>query len=493
MIPIRIFAEEQVFPSMFQYLEEYGFDSQVPVSPLTEVETALAPVRIVVKQGEMQVLPDWFNTTIPVLFPNPMPFSKEGLLTLVMFYSGLAEDALNMSKDTDLNSLIMELVMPQEQSAWLESYFKGHLLDHNRAILDFYLGVVTGFDAEKSFKRALSKGNSTSLKAYTAWHYSVFLQDQGEMQEAYDLLSEYLILDNLEESARKALEFEKIRCLKELKANQWTKEELIAYKALIWEVYGYYKDLHAPLLEAQLCKEMALVAQYESNYSEALGYINKCIHVYLAEQLIEMEADAHMFKGALLHQWAKSGAVQFYQQAIKAYQKALYIFKQESTPHLFAHIHHQLGVLYAEMPEEQQKRSIWAAVSATSFKEALSFFKPGDHPFEYASVCHNYATALMSYPDAVRSDNVEKAIGLFREALNIRTESMPLERCTTLLNYLEACWEAENLNDVIERARIKEMQDLALEAFSLAPNDDLKARATQHLNSINQVLEEVAA
>ena len=68
---------------------------------------------------------------------------------------------------------------------------------------------------------------------------------------------------------------------------------------------------------------------------------------------------------------------------------------------------------------------------------------------------------------------------------------MPYERCVSLLNYLEASWEAENVNDVIEKVRIKDMQDKALEAFSLAPTDELKARATEHLDSINQVLEEV--
>ena len=491
MIPIRIFADEHLISPTVAHLEAFGFEKVVPVDPITEVESAPAPVRIVVNKKGIKVMPDWFNNSLPVLFPGQMPNTREHLLTLVMFYSGLTEDALNMSKDTELNELITEMIFPSDKAKWLESFFSGHDLWHNRAVLEFYMGVTSEASAEELFKMALEEEVSSELKAYSAWHYSIFLQDRGNNQEAYDLLTSYVLMDQLEEAARKALQFEQIRCLKELKGHQMAGEEFISYKALIWEVYSYYRGLNATLLEAQLCREMALVAQMEESFSEALGYINKCIHIYLAEQLPEMEADAYMLKGMLLHQWAKTGAPQFFQQSINSYQKALHVFKQESTPHLFAHIHHQLGVLYAEMPEENQKRALWAAVSATSFKEALQFYSADNFPWDYAMVCHNYATALMKYPDAVRSDNVAKAIGLFEEALKIRTEDAPHERCVSLLNYLEASWEAENVNDVIEKARIQDMRDKALEAFSLAPNEELKDRARQHLDSITQVLEEV--
>ena len=45
-----------------------------------------------------------------------------------------------------------------------------------------------------------------------------------------------------------------------------------------------------------------------------------------------------------------------------------------NAPDIFAEIQHQLGRVYAEIPDEVKKKGIWAAVSVSSFTEALNFY-----------------------------------------------------------------------------------------------------------------------
>ena len=100
---------------------------------------------------------------------------------------------------------------------------------------------------------------------------------------------------------------------------------------------------------------------------------------------------------------------------------------------VFADIQHHLGMIYAEIPDEEKKKSIWAGLSSAAFQAALEIYSETADTYEYASVCNHYANALINYPEAKLSDNLEKALFYYDKALSIRTaETYPLERALTL-------------------------------------------------------------
>jgi tetratricopeptide (TPR) repeat protein len=177
---------------------------------------------------------------------------------------------------------------------------------------------------------------------------------------------------------------------------------------------------------------------------------------------------------------------------LEAFQEALRIFTKEETPEIFAEIHHQLGVLYAEMPDEDKKRSVWAALSSSSFREALSFYTKEAYPYQYATICNNYANALINYPPMKKADNYQKALELYREALEIRTaENFPYERALTLINFLEASWLVGNKDDTFHQERYKEMLEKASEIKYLVSDEKLIAEAERHLSDLKKLEKEV--
>ena len=205
-----------------------------------------------------------------------------------------------------------------------------------------------------------------------------------------------------------------------------------------------------------------------------------------------MIANAQVVRGRLFYDWAQSGNPQFYRNALEAYQQALYIFKKEDSPEVFADIHHQLGVIYAELPDENKKRSIWAALSVTSFNEALDYYNKVDFPYRFGMICNNYANAYTKFPQGGKTDNFEKALNFYEEALSVRHALLyPAERAITLLNYLEASWKAANPGHEFNKERYDDMVAKANEIKTLTNDPQLVIEIDRHLALLEKLEKEL--
>ncbi len=479
---LGIIASEKDQDAVVEFLFPYGLDRSIVLFPNRPETDNFCGTRMQIQDGKIHVLPDWFNLRYPLAFPDDIPFNKGNLIALTLYFNGLYEDAVHMSKDLPMGDFIRNICENPGDLDWISTIKNTFIRDYNLAVALSYFGMsLPGSSTESVFESALEQAPNIEMKALTSYHYAIYLQDKGQTEIAKNILFSVLHADP-ETAAETIIKLEYSRCLSTL--NEITKKQ---YKAVMTEALSYYKLSSATLPKAQILQEMCSICIEESNFQEALACINEAISIYTKEDQKELRAQSLVTKGSLLHAWAKQNMPQFYQDAIKAYQEALKVFRKDVVPHMFAELHHQLAILYAEMPSTIQKKSIWAAVSATSFKEALSYYTREDYPLEYASICHNYGTALIFYPEAKTTDNIEHAIHYFREALEIRTADYPRERASTLINYLEACWDASNVNDTMEEVRIKEMITLSRELKGLASNPEMVEIADKHLENITKL------
>jgi tetratricopeptide (TPR) repeat protein len=230
------------------------------------------------------------------------------------------------------------------------------------------------------------------------------------------------------------------------------------------------------------------VANFNDSFSEALSYISKAVDLLRKEEQPELLAQAHMRKGTLLYTWAQQGNPQFYKGAMEALQEAAKVFSRDAAPQQFAEIQHLLGIIYSEIPDEAKKKGVWAAVSSSSFKEALRFFTKELYPYEYATICNHYANAYIKYPASRNSDNVAKALEMFNQALEIRTaDRYPIERVLTLLNYVEASWYADNSQEQIQQQRLNDMKDKLQEIQILSKDENIIREASQHIKKLKEI------
>ncbi|MEO0731370.1 MAG: hypothetical protein AAFZ52_00940, partial [Bacteroidota bacterium] len=227
------------------------------------------------------------------------------------------------------------------------------------------------------------------------------------------------------------------------------------------------------------------ICHYDESWSEGLGYLSRAITLLEDQDAPALLADAHLRKGTLLFSWAQQDNPQFYRKAAEALQRAARTFNREQAPLIYADIQQRLGLIYADMPDEEKKKGMWAAVSSTAFQEALAIFDRDQHPAQYATTCNHYGNALVKYPAAKLTDNVEKALFYYQEALDLRpAETMPLARSLTLLNYLEGQWHLGMPEDTYDARRVAEMQGMAEEVIGLAATPGLIGEAEAHLRRL---------
>lgn len=508
---LSIFTTTDCLATVQTFIQaEYRLHELVSIDDL-HVHAAVVGTHSILVDERGIVLPlDWHNQSPPYLFANPLPFDQNYLLGLVFVRLGNLEkahqylrtqpafwneivlsDQLRQGYQIDL-PLADEITIDKIvsfQSAKPAS-FEAYRSLHNRAVIRHY-GMITEEiqyeEIKESYQNALSAAPNDEYRAFTAKHLATLLTDAGELTEAETLL---------EESIGQALSENAMYSLKHALTQVWLKQLTVPYdenllaklKGTMWETLQYFEKNDMKVEAGLLWIDASHVANISNSFSEALGYATKAVQIFEAENIPELLGNALLRKGTLLYTWAQNGNPQFYRAALDAYQSALKIYRKDVAPDVFADIHHNLGVLYSEMPDENKKRSIWAAVSASSFGEALGYYTKNSFPYEYAMICNSYGNALMKYPPSAKSDNFERAVQYFNEALSVRTaENYPYERALTLLNYLEANWNAGNEDENLNEARYADMFAKAHEIKALVTDPDLWKEAEGHLESLQNL------
>ena len=474
---------------------EERLDELVVMKDMATLSTQSERSDIIVDEKGISVSPNWQNTLPPVLFPEHASFSENTLLGIIFCHLNNFEKAYLYLKDVPLilpvvdmvNRLLHSVVMEDALTSAIDRDFVGQ---HNLAVALQYghwNRSITADEIESSYKKALTLAAPAELKAFAAKQFVIFLTDTGRSAQAAHLAESYLPLDVSVDGQTE---------LKVALCNAWMNQLIVPYdldlleklKHTLWECLQKYEADGRSAESALLLIDASQVANISNSFTESLGYINRAIDILRNEELGELLGSAQLRKGMILYTWAQNGQPQFYRTALQTLQDALNTFTREKAPDVFADIHHHLGVVYSEIQDEVKKKAVWAAVSVSSFTEALNFYNKVDYPYEFAMICHNFGNAYTKYPAAVHSDNYDKALAWYREALDIRTaEHYPLERCNTLYNYLDASWLAANPTEAFNEDRFNEMWRMATELKELAYNETLRADAETQIAKLIQL------
>lgn len=437
---------------------------------------------------------DWSQQLPPVLLPKPLPLTPNNLLAVVYLYLGNWEKVYDYVRHDRLLADTLDLLNRLQSGVPIQlptapvngaGLFDTYRQWHNRAIAAHY-GTTGGTEAtiHQAYQSALGHAPDAEHRAFTAKHYATWLADSGQFANADALLSETSTAD-LTPDAQIELLAVQISVWLQLLTVPYDAGLLVRTKDALWQVLQHYETQNRLAQVGMLLVDAAQVANFQNSFAEALGYITRAVNLFRQQELPELMANAQYRKGVLLYTWAQNGNPQFYRPAMEAYQAALKLFTQQNAPDIFADIQHHLGVIYAEIPDEAKKKSIWAAVSSSSFKHALAYYTREEFPYEYATICNHFANALTKYPPAAKSDNYAKAIGLYRDALRIRIAThYPYERALTILNYLEAGWYLNEDNPQNQRALLNDMIQKAREVETLVQDEKLIAEARQHLEKL---------
>ncbi|MCI5082216.1 MAG: hypothetical protein MRY78_10995 [Saprospiraceae bacterium] len=451
---------------------------------------------VLIRQEEIFPLIDWHNIQPPFILPEQLPLTAANLLGILFAKLNNYEQAHAYLKDENpalfkeldfVNRLQLGIAVAPDELSGSYTPFDEYRLMHNQAVVRHYSPNLRPEDLDQTkyfYLEAVQAAPNPEYRAFSGRHFASLLTDLGELEDAERLLHA-MQHEQLSREAKTELRYGLCQVWMQQLQVPYDEELLEKLKKMLWEVLTDYQDQNRKVEQALVLTDAGIIANYSESWAESLGYFNQALHLFEAEQMPEMAANVQYRKGTLLFTWAKRGNPQFYRTAAESYQKAVKVFTKEVAPEVYAEIQHHLGIIYAEIPDEVKKKSIWAGVSNAAFQEALAIYTKQDYPYEYASICNHYANALTQYPEAKLSDNVEKAIYYYQEALEIRNANeYPLERCLSLLNYLEAQWNLGMPEDKLEIERYEDMLEKAKEVLLLTQDPQLLIEANGHLEKL---------
>lgn len=501
---LSIFATTEYHEQLHQILaKEDRLNELVELFDILEKRPSSSANTILIKKGEIAFPIDWFNVQPPFLLPETVDLTEEHLLGIIFSKLNNFEKTHAYLKDANPSFLKeldfinrMQQGIPIDPSELSSHYspFEEYRLMHNQAIVRYYAATSENFDLEKTiyfFEEAIKCASSQEHAAFTARQLGLMIIDLKQPAKAVEIL-ESIEQQNISKEAK--LEIKNTLCqawLQQLTI-PYDKDLLAKLKTSLWDVLKFYEETNRNAELGLLLLDAAHIANISESFSESLGYVTKAIRLFDEEELTELSANAQLRKGTLLYTWAQNGNPQFFKPAIESYHHALKVFTKEETPDVFADIHHHLAVIYTDMPSEQKKKSIWAGVANSSFNEALDYFTKEEFPYEYGMICNNFGNAFSKFPQAVLSDNFEKALFYYQEALNVRTTNLPYERAITLLNFLEASWSVGNSSDEFNEARFEDMLQKANEVKTLVDDEDMLAEAQKHLDLLKELKQSVS-
>lgn len=457
---------------------------------ISETEANKFPVRLKIIENNIKININWEDETPPYRFP-PMPLTRENLLALTYFHLGNHQKAFEfINKNNPLYHHLLLATNLQLGYFIEEKIIEKNKNKHNQCIIQHYGNIENRWNYEtlcNAYELAIQNETDPQDRAFTLKHYSNLLLDVSAFAKAEKHLISQL-KTKLCQEAEIALKTQLASSLLGQLQIPYNANKLETISKLQNECLSYLKNKKEPIKEGLICLEAAEIASFKGEYIQAKTLLNKAIANFRQEDIPELLGEASLRKAILLYTWSKNGSPQYYKPAINAFQDTLKVFKRHSHPNQFADIHHNLALIYSEIPVSLEEKPIWVAFCASSFKEALAIYKKETHPYKFAMTCHNYATALMSFPEAKLHNNLNKAFDLFENALSVRTaEDYPFERALSLLNQIELMWLIHNETDKEEIENLELMIKKANEIKYLVNDPTLINKAQEQIIALENL------
>lgn len=422
---------------------------------------------VVDARGVRPALP-WGDATPPYLLPT-LPLSAESL----QFYLELSEaDEPTPGARERLPDDVAHLtaLVRGGLSSGRVPEGTGYREAHDRAVLHHYAAIALADpeSAVAAYEEAIAAAPDPQSFAFTAWQYATLLLDLDRPGAAAALLAR-VEDEALPESARMAIRSVRLPAVLQSRSEELALDALSDLRDDATALRRWYDERGEPLRAALLALDEAQLLQRLGRFREAIETVDGASRTFEEVEEAELFAAAALRRAEVQHAWAQAGARDQFAKAMESFQEALVVFSREAAPHVFGAIHHQLAVLYAEMPADPQKRPMLLALAGQSFEAALGVFSRERHPLHHAEIRANYGNALLRCPESHLRDPADRAVAELRTALVLYREHGAVQaQVLVLLNLLEALWQQGWHDEQGGRARLGELE-AAMDALDALP------------------------
>lgn len=190
----------------------------------------------------------------------------------------------------------------------------------------------------------------------------------------------------------------------------------------------------SPLLAAQILHQLAHTERATAP-AKAILHIKEAIKLADASALTLLRAELWLNLGTILQESA-NGSRPALIEAARAYQEAIRCgLSLENLPEQFAFAQMNLALAYLAIPAKEASDQLRMGIAVQGLREALKVFTRETHPEMWSSAQLNLANALQYLPSGHRQENLQAAVEIYEELLQVRNKAFdPLGYARLLAN-----------------------------------------------------------
>ncbi len=193
-----------------------------------------------------------------------------------------------------------------------------------------------------------------------------------------------------------------------------------------------------PLLTAQVLHQIA-ATERDTAPAMAIAHYKEAIRIAGDTPLISLRAELWLNLGTVLQQAAGSRR-ELLLEAAKAYQESIRCgLSLDTLPELYAFAQCNLALAYLTVPSRDASDQLRMGIAVQGLREALKVFRRDTHPEMWSSAQLNLANALQYIPSSHPEENLQQAVQLYEELLEVRSQALdPLGYARLLANQANA-------------------------------------------------------
>ncbi len=252
---------------------------------------------------------------------------------------------------------------------------------------------------------------------------------------------------------------------------------------LLEEAQAHARDV-SPLLRAQILHQIATVER-EASPAMAIAHYKEAIRLAKDTPLISLRAELWLNLGTVLQQ-ASGGRREPLLEASRAYQESIQCgLSLDCFPELYGFAQTNLALTFLTIPARDASDQLRMGIAVQGLREALKVFRRETHPEMWSSVQLNLANALQYIPSSHPEENLQQAVELYEELLEVRSRAKdPLSYARLLANQANALAHLGIFGPALEK--LNEAHKL----FHWHGEPEMAASVLETTAEINQRIEE---
>ncbi|MBX9604565.1 MAG: tetratricopeptide repeat protein [Bryobacteraceae bacterium] len=190
----------------------------------------------------------------------------------------------------------------------------------------------------------------------------------------------------------------------------------------------------SPLLAAQILNQIGSLER-STHPQTAIERYRRAIALAGSTPLTSLRAELWMNLG-IAWQLAAEGRRGPLLEAAKAFQESIRCgLSLDHMPEMYATAQMNLALSYLGTPAREASDQLRMGIAVQCLREALKVFRRDTHPEMWASAQMNLANALQYLPSSHPEENLQQAVNLYEELLEVRNRALdPLGYARTLAN-----------------------------------------------------------